>query len=50
MYEDYEAMKENLSRINKNILKNGLPKEFSPLVFAVTGTGRVAHGIIEVLE
>jgi hypothetical protein len=50
MYEDYGAMKETLLRLKNNIIKNGLPKEFSPLVFAVTGTGRVAQGIIEVLE
>lgn len=42
MYEDYDAMKEALARVAKNITKNGLPDKYSPLVFAVTGTGRVA--------
>lgn len=42
MYEDYNLMKEALARVYANISKNGLPKDFSPLVFAVTGTGRVA--------
>jgi len=42
MYEDYEAMRDALARINKNIVKGGLPKQESPMVFAVTGTGRVA--------
>jgi hypothetical protein len=50
MYEDYDAMKDALSRIAKNITKGGLPKAESPMVFAVTGTGRVAQGILEVLE
>ena len=50
MYEDYDAMKEVLSRMHKNIIRSGIPRVFSPMVFAVTGTGRVAQGIIEVLE
>ena len=50
MYEDWEAMKEALAKISKNITKGGLPKDESPMVFAVTGTGRVAQGILEVLE
>lgn len=50
MYEDYDAMKGALASVAKNISTKGLPKSESPLVFAVTGTGRVAEGIIEVLE
>lgn len=50
MYEDFEAMKDALSRIAKQITKAGLPKIKAPLVFGVTGTGRVAQGILEVLE
>jgi len=50
MYEDYDAMKEALSRVSKNIAKVGTPKQYSPMVFAVTGTGKVSQGIIEVLE
>jgi hypothetical protein len=42
MYEDYNAMKEALLKANKNITKNGYPKAFTPFVFAVTGSGRVA--------
>mmetsp|Transcript_27728 Transcript_27728/g.26769 ORF Transcript_27728/g.26769 Transcript_27728/m.26769 type:complete len:418 (+) Transcript_27728:458-1711(+) len=49
MYEDYQGMKEALARVGANISKNGLPEAFSPLVFGVTGTGRVAQGIMEVL-
>jgi len=50
MYEDYNSMKHALERIKANILKNGLPSIYSPMVFAVTGTGRVSQGIIEILE
>ena len=50
MYENYDAMQDALKRIAKNIEKGGLPKAQSPMVFAVTGTGRVAQGILEVLE
>ena len=50
MYEDYDAMKDALARISKNILKGGIPKSKCPMVFAVTGSGRVSQGILEVLE
>ena len=50
MYEDYTAMQDALRRVHENILRAGIPKAFTPLVFGVTGTGRVAQGIMEVLE
>jgi len=50
MYEDYEMMNQALSNVSRNIAKSGTPKAYSPMVFAVTGTGRVAQGILEVLE
>ena len=50
MYEDYEAMQDALKAVAKNIEKKGLPKKEAPMVFAVTGTGRVAEGILQVLE
>lgn len=49
MYEDYDAMKEALAKVSKNIVKAGLPKSLSPLVIGVTGTGRCASGSLEVL-
>lgn len=42
MYEDYDAMKNALASVGRNIAKSGTPKQYSPMVFAVTGTGRVA--------
>lgn len=39
-----------MTRVSKNIAKVGTPKQYSPMVFAVTGTGKVSQGIIEVLE
>lgn len=50
MYENYEAMCEALGRIAKNIKNGGLPKKLGPMVFAVTGTGRVSQGSLEVLK
>lgn len=50
MYEDYEAMCEALAKIAKKINSAGLPKQLSPLVIGVTGTGRCAQGSLEVLE
>lgn len=50
MYEDFEAMKEALTRIARNIETGGLPRQESPIVFAVTGTGRVASGILKILQ
>jgi alpha-aminoadipic semialdehyde synthase len=49
MYEDYEAMKQALASVARGVSR-GLPKVFSPLVFGVTGTGRVSQGILEVLQ
>mmetsp|Transcript_14194 Transcript_14194/g.24130 ORF Transcript_14194/g.24130 Transcript_14194/m.24130 type:complete len:186 (-) Transcript_14194:739-1296(-) len=43
-------MKEALQKIAVKIEGGCLPKETRPLVFAVTGTGRVSQGILEVLE
>ena len=42
MYNDYEAMKFALSMLAENITRGGLPKALVPMVFGVTGTGRVA--------
>jgi len=39
-----------LKGVSKAIMSSGLPKSLSPLVFAVTGTGRCASGSLEVLE
>ena len=50
MYPDYSAMQYALKLLADNISKGGLPKQLVPMVFGVTGTGRVAQGSIEVLE
>lgn len=49
MYEDWEDMQHALSRVHKGI-KNGAVKSMGPLVYGVTGTGRVATGALEVLK
>ena len=50
MYLDYSAMQFALERLADNIRAGGIPRKLSPMVFGVTGTGRVAQGSIEVLE
>lgn len=50
MYLDYDAMKGALARLADNIRAGGMPRKLAPMVFAVTGTGRVAQGSVEVLE
>lgn len=50
MYEDWEAMKEALGRVSKGIERGALKAVGRPLVFAATGTGRVASGILDVLK
>lgn len=49
MYEDYDAMKEALARMGRNIAKIGTPKPYGPMVFAVTGSGKVSQGILDVI-
>jgi len=50
MYLNYDDMKYALARLADNIRAGGLTKSLAPMVFAVTGTGRVAQGSVEVLE
>ena len=42
MYEDFSVMKDALGKIACQIAKRGIPKGLTPIVYAVTGTGRVA--------
>lgn len=49
MYEDWDDMKHALSRVAKGISVGAL-KALGPVVFAVTGTGRVSTGALEVLK
>jgi len=42
MYSEYDDMKGALARVNRDIISGGLPRELCPMVFAVTGTGRVS--------
>lgn len=49
MYGSYLDMQVTLSKISRDILIAGLPRSQCPMVFAVTGNGRVAEGSMEVL-
>jgi alpha-aminoadipic semialdehyde synthase len=48
MYEDWADMQHALSRVAKGITVGAI-KPLGPMVFAVTGTGRVGGGALEVL-
>ena len=50
MYLDYDAMKDALRRLGLAISAGSMPRKLAPMVFGVTGTGRVAQGSVEVLE
>lgn len=50
MYLDYDAMKDALRRLGLAISAGSVPRKLAPMVFGVTGTGRVAQGSVEVLE
>mmetsp|Transcript_22071 Transcript_22071/g.21840 ORF Transcript_22071/g.21840 Transcript_22071/m.21840 type:complete len:238 (-) Transcript_22071:517-1230(-) len=50
MYVDLEDIKESITKVGKNIASKGLPPEFAPYVFAVSGAGRVGSGACEILE
>ena len=50
MYLDYDAMKDALRRLGLAIQAGSVPRKLAPMVFGVTGTGRVAQGSVEVLE
>ena len=42
MYGDYEDMSAALKKLSRDITTGGLPKSLCPMVFAVTGNGRVS--------
>jgi hypothetical protein len=42
MYGDYDDMQSALAKVSKHLLSGGLPKDLCPMVFAVTGNGRVS--------
>lgn len=50
MYLNYDAMQDALRRLGEAISAGSMPRSLAPMVFGVTGTGRVAQGSVEVLE
>ena len=49
-YESLEDAKENIIKISKILQYNGMPKELSPIVFALTGRGKTSEGVAEILK
>lgn len=48
-YHSLEEAKEAISKVGMEIIKNGLPKEISPLTIGFTGYGNVSMGAQEIL-
>ena len=49
-YFDVADCYAHLKAIGQKIREKEIPKELSPMIFAVTGRGRTAQGCLEVLE
>lgn len=49
-YFSIEESYKHLKRIGDQIREKNIPKELSPMIFAVTGRGRTAKGCYEVIE
>ena len=48
-YFDIKDAYAHLSIIGQKVREKHIPKELSPMIFAITGRGRTAQGCIEVL-
>ena len=49
-YDTLEDAKLNIEKLSKILQYNGMPKELSPLVFAITGRGKTSEGVAEILK
>lgn len=49
-YDSLEQAKEAVSKVGKEIAKNGLPEALKPLVIGITGYGHVSGGAQEILS
>lgn len=49
-YDSLDEAKTAISKVGMEIVKNGLPKELTPLVIGITGYGNVSHGAQEILS
>ena len=49
-YFSLEDAKKNISRISEILKYTGMPKELSPMVFAITGRGKTSEGVYEILK
>ncbi len=49
-YFNLEHAYEHLRDIGQDIVKKNIPKDLCPLIIGVTGSGRCANGVFEVLN
>jgi len=50
LYNSLDEAKTDISKVGMDIVKNGLPKDLTPLVIGITGYGNVAGGVHEILS
>lgn len=50
MYPSLDHAKKGILEVANLIKKRKIPKSLNPMIFAITGNGRVSHGSIEILE
>ncbi|OLY78677.1 Alpha-aminoadipic semialdehyde synthase, mitochondrial [Smittium mucronatum] len=50
VYPSLDSIKNHLKLVGKLIEENGVPKDFGPVVFTITGSGNVSQGVKEVFE
>lgn len=50
MYPSLEHAKKGILEVSNLIKKKKIPKSLNPMIFAITGNGRVSNGSIEILE
>ncbi|OMJ09981.1 Alpha-aminoadipic semialdehyde synthase, mitochondrial [Smittium culicis] len=50
VHPSLHSVKTHLKELGDLIIENGVPKDFGPVIFTITGSGNVAKGAIEIFE
>ncbi|EPQ53172.1 hypothetical protein GLOTRDRAFT_140080 [Gloeophyllum trabeum ATCC 11539] len=50
MHPDLPSIRASLSRVGEMIKEGGTPREVGPIIIGVTGTGKVAQGMLDILS
>jgi len=49
-YPFLERAKESIRDLKESVSDEGIPEEYAPLIFGITGKGRCSEGVMEILE